>query len=159
MSKATYLRKDDARKCPVHQAVIETAADELMEYGYFHKEDVIKSSGMFAVRAALRWDYISEFIKEDQDCELIPLSSSFWDMTSQERMDAPEKALAGGHGAKTCGYALVGIDNGALAVRKLYQKRNMANGTGKAFRNFADELVKRELLETEDQKLLGSVQN
>jgi len=157
MSK--YLRREDAKSCPAHQAVIECGIDALAEYGYFSKEDVIKESGMFAVRSALRWDYIAEFIKDEQNCELIPLSAKFWNMKPVERIAHPEKALAGGHGAKTSGYALVSIDGGALAVQKLAQKRSMANGTGKAFREFADALVQRELLEGNDQKLLESVKN
>jgi len=157
MSK--YLRREDAKSCPAHQAVMECAADELAEYGYFSKDDVIKESGMFAVRSALRWDYIAEFIKDEQNCELIPLSPKFWNMTPDERIAHPEKALAGGHGAKTSGYALVSVDGGALAVQKLSQRRSMANGTGKAFRTFADALVQRDLLEGSDQRLLESVQN
>ena len=102
---------------------------------------------------------MAEFIKDEQSCELIPLAARFWNMTPVERIAHPEKALAGGHGAKTAGYALVNVDNGALAVQKLSQKRSMANGTGKAFREFADSLVNRQLLKESDQNLLGSVKN
>ena len=154
-----YLKREVAKQCPAHQAVMEVAANHLMEHGYFAKEDVIKESGMYAVSEALRWDYIAEFLKEDQDCDLIPLSPKFWNMTTEERVAKPGSALAGGHGAKTAGYALVGICEGALAVRKLMQRRQMANGTGIAFRHFADSLVERDLLDGPDVKLLEGVNN
>jgi hypothetical protein len=154
-----YLRREQAKACPVHKAVLEICLDELAEYGYFAKEDVIKQSGMIAVSESLRWDYLAEFIKSDGACELIPLAPRFWKMKPQQRVLEPEKAIAGGHGKKTAGYAMVGVDGGALAVRRLEHKRNLANGVGKAFRNFADELTKRELLEKDDQTLLESVKN
>lgn len=136
----TYIRKITARRCPVHQTLLELANDELADIGYFNKDDLLAKSRMSAMSASIRWDYLADFIKEDGGCELVPLAARFWRMTPEDRIRKPEKALAGGHGKKTAGYALVSIDNSALAVKQLKRKRGMANGVGKAFRRFADEL-------------------
>jgi len=155
-----WLRREVARKCPVHQAVLEEALIQLAEYGYFSKTDIIKDVGMVAMSESIRWDYISEFIKEDGSCELIPLARRFWNMNPNQRIMEPEKAIAGGHGKKTAGYALVSVDGGALAIKRLEHKRGMANGVGKAFRKYADALVKRDLLtEPKNRQLADTVTN
>jgi len=154
-----YVRKDDARKCPVHTAVLEEANNQLAEYGYFAKSDVVKDVGMIVMTDSIRWDYLAEFIKEDGKCELIPLAQRFWKMKADERVAHPEQAIAMGHGKKTMGYALVSCAGGALAIRRLEHKRSMANGVGKAFRLFADELVKRDLLEGSVRELANTVTN
>jgi len=162
VSSSRYLRRESARKCPAHQAILEEALDQLAEYGYFSKDDIVTAAG-FPTQLSdsyLRWDYIIEFLKEDGDCELIPLAARFWKMKPNQRMLEPEKAIAGGHGKKTAGYALVSVDNGALAVKRLAHKRSLANGVGKAFRKYADALVKRDLLaEPETRKLANTVTN
>lgn len=156
----SYIKKVTARRCPVHQALLELATDELADVGYFNKETLLEKSRMSAMASAVRWDYIADFIKEDGACELIPLAPRFWKMSPEDRLMKPEKALAGGHGKKTAGYALVTEEHAALAVKQLSRKRQLANGVGKAFRRFADELEQHELLqEDQDLQLAGPVRN
>lgn len=157
----SYIKKITARRCPVHQTILELASDELADVGYFNKEQLLERARMSAMSSAIRWDYIADFIKEDGRCELIPLAPRFWKMSPEDRMIKPEKALAGGHGKKTAGYALVSVEHSALAIKQLARKRGLANGVGKAFRRFADELESQDELLTEDRdnQLLGPVRN
>ncbi len=142
-----YLRREVARACPVHQMVLDRAMDDLAEYGYFSKQDVVKESGMIAMVDSIRWDYLAEFIREDGRCELVPLAARFWKMKPTERLLFPERAIAGGHGKKTAGYALVTLDNGNLAIEQLERKRSVTNGVGQAFNKYRTELDQRNLLD------------
>ena len=154
-----YLKRSDVKKCPTHMAVQEEATNALAEYGYFSKQEVIESAGMKVMGEHVRWDYLIDFIKLDQDCDLVPIAQRFWKMTEIERTVYPERALAVGHGKKTAGYALVSVCDGRLAVKKLTYKQAIANGTGKKFREFADALEERELLLDNDRHLLEPIHN
>jgi len=141
--------------------LLEMANDELADVGYFRKDALLERARMSAMSSAIRWDYIADFVKEDGKCELIPLAARFWRMSPEDRIVKPEKALAGGHGKKTAGYALVSVEHSALAVRQLKNKRSLANGVGKAFRHYADAVEAKEDVITEDsqQQLLAPVKN
>ena len=64
-----FLRREVARKCPVHQAVLDESLNQLAEYGYFSKNDIIEQIGMPAMAEAVRWEYVAEFNKQDGACE------------------------------------------------------------------------------------------
>jgi hypothetical protein len=135
MSK--WLRKDKARACPIHTAVLNKAAERLSEAGTFAKEDVLDDLNFGAVADAIRWDYIREFIEEEQGCDLVPLSEAYF--TRHARRDEignPAKFIASGHGKKTFGYAAVIEENDHLVVATVRIRKRMANGVGKAFVNY-----------------------
>jgi hypothetical protein len=168
-----FIKKSTALKCPVHLAVVDKAQDALMGNGYFNKERILERTGMIAMQESIRWDYIADFIKagiaikKDDNgeqyadltvdgCELVPLAQSFWNKkpkgdvpasTAITRMKFPEKYIAMGHGKKTAGYALVDFEDGVMALRQLDHKEAMSNGTAKAFKKYADALVRRNILE------------
>ena len=162
-----YLRKTDAIKCPVHQAILQQACDELHEHGYFHKQSVVDALSFGAVAEAVRWDYISEFIRDELDQDLVPLAQAFWtgtkeqrakreQVTPESRKQNPSAYVAGiGHGKRTAGYGLLSVDDHRLAIKHLSHKRSLANGVGASFRVFATELYKRRELQMELYPLLA----
>ena len=163
-----WLRKEKARLCPIHQAVLQTTLDELHTHGYFHKQEVLEQLSFDAVAEAIRWDYISEFIRDDLSEEIVPLAQAFWTgtkadkaakrkITPELRKKNPGAYLAMGHGKRTAGYALVSVDDHRLAVKHLSFKRNLANGVGTSFREFATELQKRHALQGSDLRLIDSM--
>ena len=163
-----WLRKTKARVCPIHQAVLQSACDELHKHGYFSKDEVLEGLGFGAVAEAIRWDYIAEFIRDEEDEEIVPLAQAFWtgtkadkaakrQITPELRKKNPGAYLAMGHGKRTAGYALVSVDDHRLAVKHLAFKRSLANGVGTSFREFATELQKRNALEGSDMRLIDSM--
>jgi hypothetical protein len=142
-----FLRREKARKCPVHTAVGEKAIDYLVKAGAFCRQTVLDELDLDSMSDSIRWDYVREFIEEDQGCELIPVSALFfkapWSKDRKESpMDVkPEKYLASGHGKRTAGYASVTPDAHAkLVLKRLEQKRGLTNGVGRAFTGFVDAL-------------------
>lgn len=166
-----YLRKADAIKCPVHQAILQQACDELHEHGYFNKQEVVESLSFGAVSEAIRWDYISEFIRDELDQDLVPLAQAFWTgtkeqqamrqkVTPESRKQNPSAYVAGiGHGKRTAGYGLLSVDDHKLAIKHLAHKRSLANGVGASFRTFATELYKRRELQMELYPLLAPLES
>jgi protein involved in sex pheromone biosynthesis len=136
MSK--FLRRDKARGCPVHQVVLETAGAMLELHGVFSKEEVLEDTKMTAMGDAIRWDYVIEWLREEQGVELVPVREAFFKRHSRERLERmPEKFLAAGHGVRTAGWASVSHGpNAPLVVKRLEQRKAMANGTGKKFHEF-----------------------
>lgn len=144
---ARYLRREKARRCPVHTAVLDACSERLSDHGWFEKEEVVNSLNFEAVSDSIRWDYIMDFLRTEEGGEFVPLAARFFKRHKHsERVDHPERFIATGHGKKTAGYANVELDNGRLAIRHLGSKRSMANGVAKAFRKYMDELSKRALL-------------
>ena len=142
----SYLRRTDAMLCPVHNAILNKCADDLELSGRFKKEDVIDLLGFKAVAASIRWDYIVEFLREQQFVEVVPMAASFWKQHKKaDRVINPEKFMASGHGKKTVGYASVELDNGIYAIKKLEHKKAMANGVGAAFRVYSEKLTQRSI--------------
>jgi len=155
----TYLRREKARKCPVHTTILEVATTQLAEFGYFSKGDVLRENSLEAMEPAVRWDYIREFIEADYGIELVPLAQRFFDTVGKEthrrggftvetavhRALYPQKYVAAGHGKRTAGYCNADFDNGRFAVVRLQHKREMLNGVAKAFNKFSEELAKREI--------------
>lgn len=176
MTVSKYMRREAAQNCPVHQLILELCETHLADCGYFNKQEIVEEAGFPPQLGTdyLRWDYIADFIKKkvwEKDAEgtvisvtvekeLVPLAARFWKMKPHERVASPEQAIALGHGKKTAGYALVDVDDGALAVKRLEQRRSTTNGLGKAFRKYADELIKRNLLqEPDNRKLADTITN
>jgi len=158
-----FIKYPTAQRCPIHQLVVSVATDFLLEKNYFSKREVIKKTGFSAIQDSIRWDYIAKMIEEEGgDVALVPVVPRFWNNTEEQRQDEyhAQKCLAGGHGKKTEGYALICEGNRELMVAKLSRRRNIANGVGQAFRHYADELIKRDLLvEPENRKLANTVTN
>ena len=137
-----FLRREKARGCPVHQVVLETAGAMLELHGVFSKEDVLEDTKMTAMGDAIRWDYVIEWLREEQGVELVPVREAFFKRHSRERLERmPEKFLAAGHGVRTAGWASVSHGpNAPLVVKRVEQRKAMANGTGEEFRDFVQSV-------------------
>jgi hypothetical protein len=152
-----YLRKEVARECPVHMAVLETASRLLSENGYFSKEDVIEETRYAAIEDSIRWDYIVDFLTQEQGVELIPMAPRFFKRHQiQERLVSPEKFIAGGHGKKTAGYCSITQNNGVFAIKILKNRKALTNGVGKAYIAFLDACRAKAQLNPTFQKNLES---
>lgn len=137
-----FLRREKARGCPVHQVVLEAAGTMLELHGVFSKEEVLESTKMIAMGEAIRWDYVTEWLREEQGVELVPVREAFFKRHSKGRLERmPEKFLAAGHGVRTAGWASVSHGpNAPLVLRRLEQRKAMANGTGKKFHEFVNSV-------------------
>jgi len=142
MSK--WLRKEKARACPVHMQVLEASAKQLELHGVFNKDTVLSGLNLSAMTDAIRWDYIREFLQDEQGCELVPLAAAYFKRhkVTEEHVN-PAKFLAQGHGKKTAGYAAVVPDNDHLVVERLKCRQAMANGVGVAFQDYLVATEKR----------------
>lgn len=142
MSK--YLRKEKARACPVHMAVLDECARQLNLHGVFEKSDVLETLNLSAMVDAVRWDYVRDFLEGELGCEMVPLAAAYFKRHSknEERVN-PQKFIALGHGKKTTGYATVTHENDHLFVCRLETKRAMANGVGKAFEAYLEQVSKK----------------
>lgn len=163
-----YMRKETARACPVHSMIKDKANEMLAANGHFSKEVVLEELNLSTMEDSIRWDYIREFIEEDHGVNLVPLAARFFIgkiktksgdnvsfiSTAAERKVNPEKYIAGGHGKKTHGYALVTFEQGVMAIACLKRYRGLSNGAGKAFRAYAISLEKKNLLEDKESKKL-----
>jgi len=139
-----YLRREVARSCPIHSVVLDKCSDALADFGVFEKKDIIESLTFAAIEGAIRWDYISEFLAEDQGIELVPMAQRYFTRHPKaERAVAPEKFIAMGHGKKTMGYACVELEGGVFAIKRLQTKKAQSNGVGKAVSAFGDALLAR----------------
>jgi len=147
-----YIRKSTAKKCPVHQAIFDEASTQLAAFGVFQKERVLKTTSLLAMAHSIRWDYIRDFIEEEQACELVPLAARYFKHHSVEEEHVnPGAFLAGGNGRNTAGYAAVVPHNDHLVVHKIARKRNIANGVGKAFKSYLEAVSnKRDATMLED---------
>lgn len=135
MSK--WLRRDKAKECPIHMMVMEEAARQLSLHGVFEKEAVLDDMNLSAMSDAIRWDYIREFLEEEQGCEMVPLASAYFKRHKKnEEHVNPIKFIAQGYGKKTVGFAAVLPENDHLVVAKIDCKKRMANGVGEAFQKY-----------------------
>jgi len=160
-----FLRKVAARKCPIHQAVLDKLQDKLLTTGYFSKDEVLEDLRFSAMSESIRWDYLREFVEEDLSIELIPVVSRFFKAyvkdssgarvkTTAERVVSPEKYIAQGNGKRTAGYCSIEVDGGGLAIRRLSQKKAMTNGVGKAYMQFVEALASKGIADDSTQALL-----
>ncbi len=142
MSK--WLRKEKARACPVHMQVMEASAKQLELHGVFEKDAVLDDLNLAAMTDAIRWDYVREFLQDEQGCELVPLASAYFKRhkVTEEHVN-PAKFLAQGHGKKTAGYAAVVPEHDHLVVARLRFRKAMANGVGVAFQDYLVATEKR----------------
>ena len=137
MSK--YMRREVIRECAIHQSIMDLASEGLETNGSFRKLNVIEALGLRAVEDSIRWDYIRDFLQEDQDCELVPVAERYFKQHQlAEEHTTPEKFIASGNGKKTAGFVSVIEGTDHLVVRRLQQRQALANGVGKAFRNYAE---------------------
>jgi len=149
-----WIRKETIKDCPVHTAIREEASKLLSEKGTFSKSEVITITCMKSVADAVRWDYIRELIEEDQGCELIPLASSFFNRhTASDEQKHPERYMAMGHGKKTAGYAAVTLQNEHFVVKKLEHRHAVANGVGRAFDAYLDQVQQKRISNTSQAQL------
>lgn len=147
---AKFLRRETAKRCPIHTAVLAKSKESLVERGFFSKAEIVEVLQFGAIDDSIRWDYIADFIREEDGTELIPMAERFFKRSSPEhRRASPEKFMAMGHGKKTAGYALLTLDNGVYALKTLRVKRTLSNGVGKAFMEFAEACHKRAALSDE----------
>jgi hypothetical protein len=131
---SSYLRRLAALRCPIHQGIKNEASNLLAHSGCFSKEEVLKALNFEAVSDAIRWDYIREFIQDDQGCELVPLAASYFTRHPKvEEHVNPAKFLAQGHGKKTAGYAAVTGANDHLVVARISFRRAQKDGAQTAF--------------------------
>jgi hypothetical protein len=148
MSK--HLRREAARACPIHQTIMETAADQLCLHGVFEKDAILDQLNLKAMSDAIRWDYIRDFLQEEQGCELVPLASAYFKRHQRhDEIANPSRYIAGGHGKKTAGYAAITSNNDHLVVAKIKIKHAISNGVGEAFRNY--------LQAAEDKRIKGGL--
>ena len=139
-----YLRKEGARQCPIHTAVYEAAVDSLVMFGVFSKEDVINSLNFGAVADAIRWDYIREFIEEEQKCDLVPLAQTYFNRHKKaEEAVNPGRFIAMGFGKKTFGFAAVTPQNDHLVIERIRQRKAISNGVSQSFKEYLDRLNAR----------------
>ena len=123
-----WLRKERARLCPIHQAVFKWKTRKNCTLTAISTSGKQAQQLSFeAVAEAIRWDYISEFIRDDLSEEIVPLAQAFWTgtkadkaakrkITPELRKKNPGAYLAMGHGKRTAGYALVSVDDHRLAA-------------------------------------------
>lgn len=142
MSK--WLRREKARECPVHSALLEAAYDELNQHGVFSKEEVLELTGYSSVSDSVRWDYIVEWLREEFRVELIPVREALFKRHSKEKLKRmPEKYIAQGYGARTAGWASVDwAGNAPIVVKRLEQRAKMVNGTKERFEDYIDNIRK-----------------
>jgi hypothetical protein len=148
-----YAKREEIRKCAVHQAIYKACAERLQSSGYFSFDDVMDDAGFHGIeQGAVRFDYIRDWLQEDAGCELVPLSRE-WFMSKRARTAngipppeiAPERYIAGGR-KRTCGFANVTHCNGRLAIHRLEWKRAVAAGTARAANQYAGQLIDRNLI-------------
>jgi len=142
MSK--YLRKEKARSCPVHMAIMDECAKQLNLHGVFEKDDVLSVLSLDAMVDAIRWDYVRGFLEEELGCEMVPLAAAYFKRhkRSEEKVN-PQKFIALGHGKKTAGFATVTQDNDHLFICRIETKRAMANGAGRAFEKYCEQVSQK----------------
>lgn len=153
-----FIKKSTARRCPIHQSILEECGKSLAEKGYFNKKTVIDSLNYQAVEESVRWDYLSDFLSDpsgDHSIELVPLAQKFFSSTRAERLRDSEGVdakgnllnlgpyLAGGHGKKTAGYASVTFEGGLLALKRAQRFRGQSNGVGRAFNAYREAVLKK----------------
>jgi hypothetical protein len=154
-----FLRREAARACPIHGLVYECAVKYLVEFGVFSKQEVIDELNFGAISDSVRWDYIREFIQEDQKTELIPLAENFFTRhkKAEERVN-PGRFIAQGHGKKTFGYAAVTPENDHLVVRRIEQRKAISNGVADAFHTYLrkvnDKRVDQGMVPVREQTVL-----
>lgn len=163
-----YIKKITAKRCPIHQAILQECGEQLVEHGYFSKSRVIEKLRYQAMEGSVRWDYISDFLSDpngDHGIELVPLAQKFFSSTRAQRLRDAEGVdkkgqainlgpyLAGGHGKKTAGYASVNFEGGLLALKRAQRFKGMSNGVGKAHKAFVAAVLR------DKNKLDGNVVN
>lgn len=152
-----FIKKVTALRCPIHSAVLEECGKQLVDKGYFNKDQVIEKLRFTAIEDSIRWDYLAHFLAEPElghNFEVVPVAQKFFKSTKADRDRAAEEVdsrgrlgnfgqyLAGGHGKKTAGYAVVNFEGGRLALKRAQNYKSMSNGVGLAFAHFREALAK-----------------
>jgi hypothetical protein len=141
-----YIRREVVRECAIHQSIMHLASENLESRGAFRKLTIIDDLGLRAMEDSIRWDYIRDFLQEDQDCELVPVAESYFKQHQMsEELLNPEKFIATGYGKKTAGFVSVIVDTDHLVIKRLEQRAAVANGVGKAFRSYAEAVQEKRI--------------
>jgi len=126
---------------------MKAALVDLRNKGFFCQERALHKSGMLGVGSAIRWDYLREFIQDDEDIELIPLVGAFFKLKDatqvQKGKDNPERYIAGGDGGKTAGYAAVIEQNKHFVITHIEQKDRALNGVRDSVKAFTAKAKSR----------------
>lgn len=132
------VRKSTVRACPVHTALKDKAENELIKNGAYSHEKLLDDLSFALPVGYIRWDYIREFIEEDNSIRLIPVVAPFFKKhsTKDERVN-PEKYLPTGRGKKTAGYVSVTAQNGHLVVFQLNRQVKLSHGVMQATEQLA----------------------
>lgn len=144
---AKFLRREKALVCPVHEMILEEARTRLANVGYFSIADIIEGLHLEFMVESIRWDYIRDFLQEEERCELVPVVALFFKSPrTKDRRNSPldlkpEKYLAMGNGKKTAGYVSVKPDEHAvLVLTRVGQRKAVADGFNKRFQTFLTAL-------------------
>jgi len=136
-------KRDFLLECPVHQAVIDKAVDIIEFIGYFSKEEVLRYTGYSAMRESISWEHVRGIIQDVHKVELVPLAQHFFNnmkskkVTRDMRINESSRAIAGGNGKKTVGYASMTYENGIYGLRLLERKEAVAKGVIRVLDNTA----------------------
>lgn len=142
MATNKFLRRERARCCPIHTAVLSEAADRLAHSGVFSKDEIVTALRYEVIEDAIRWDYIREFLESDHDCTLVPLAGAYFKRHRlAEEFANTARFIAMGHGKKTAGYAAVTPENSHLVVCRIGQRRELVRGAHTAYKNFVTKAV------------------
>ena len=159
-----YLRREKARACPIHKAVLEACGQALVDKGYFSKEDILEKLRFTAMAESIRWDYVAEWLTADDGdyaMEIIPLAPRFFNTPMKKRIEdglpAYGRYVAGGHGKRTAGYASVTLDGGKLAIKRAERFKSLKNGASTALENYVRATLKQaDQIESENVEKLES---
>lgn len=151
---SAFIRREAVRVCPIHMMIRGHVEMLLEKFGTFEKDGVIEDLKLKTVADSIRWDYIREFIQEDQGCELVPLAASYFKQHKrQAEFLNTSRFIAFGHGKKTAGYASCRPENDHLVIQHLKIRQKLKNGVAKAFDAYleaASDRLHRPALEPPD---------
>ena len=153
---AKWMRKTSALKCKVHQAIVDEAIAQLELQQVFSKQQVLEKTGYEMISDSIRWDYIREFVEDRTKLELVPVSAKFFAYREHKKAiaeSAMQRLIASGYGKKTAGYASTRCLNGALAKKRLEQKKAVTEGNIESYKAFTGKLIHDAIATQEECRL------
>jgi len=165
-----YSSEKAVKTCALHDKIKTACVDALTKVGYFAKDEVLNDLAFGTIADSVRWDLLRRFIEEDMGCELIPLAKPFFhrgevDRATRKRPPAgrddpealqrvPQRFIAWGNGKRAFGYASINEANGALVIKRLEYRRNVAIGTRAKATKLASDMESRNVLPPPETPLL-----
>jgi hypothetical protein len=144
-----YLRRKAARKCAIHKMMKEAAREELIDKGYFNKAEIFELAGIApGFDENLRWDYIIEFIEEEENVELVPVAKRFFEKMSEagaddgEQVTHPKRFMAVGHGKRTVGYCNAEEHGGSFIAARIENSRQIGVGFSRSAEAMREKAIK-----------------